>query len=132
VMRCVSSPVAARSRIRSSLNQARKFQGQIQTSSVRLGIVEDTMTLVRELKGLTDEYLAGTRSLEDIRTWLIQHAQEIVDQEDPWLDDLDGLLWLLISEYDLRDRDEVSIRDELRAALRPETSATAQPRSRPG
>ncbi len=75
------------------------------------------MTLAHELESLTGEYLAGRQSLEDVRAWLIDHAQDVVDQEDPRLDELDGQLWLLISEHDRRDRDEASIRAELRQML---------------
>jgi hypothetical protein len=72
------------------------------------------VTLAGELEGLIGAYLLGTRTLEDLRAWLLDHVQDVLDATDPRLDELDGELWLLISEYDRRDRDEASIRAELR------------------
>lgn len=71
------------------------------------------MSLAQELEALTRSYLVGRTSLEDVRQWLVAHAQDVVDAEDQRLDELDGELWLLISEFDRGDRDEVSVRADL-------------------
>jgi len=71
------------------------------------------MTLATELEDLIRRYLLGTRTLEDVREWLLDHVQAVLDSSDPRLDELDGESWLLISEYDRRDRDEASIREAL-------------------
>ena len=71
------------------------------------------MSLAHELESLTRSYLVGRTSLEDVRQWLVAHAQDVVDADDPSLDELDGELWLLISELDRGDRDEASIRADL-------------------
>jgi hypothetical protein len=92
---------------------------------------EGTMTLTQELKALAGAYLNKRSSLEDIRAWLIDHAQDVVDAADPRLDDLDGELWLLISEYDRRDRDEASVRTELGRLLRPALTPTSHGISSP-
>lgn len=71
------------------------------------------MSLAHELESLTRSYLVGRTSLEDVRQWLVAHAQDVVDAEDSRLDELDGELWLLISELDRGDRDDASIRADL-------------------
>ena len=71
------------------------------------------MTLATELEELIRCYLLGTREMSDLRCWLYDHVQAVLDSTDPRLDELDGELWLLISEYDRRDRDEASIREAL-------------------
>jgi hypothetical protein len=90
---------------------------------------DSTMTLATELESLIRCYLLGTREMEDLREWLYDHVQAVLDSDDPRLDELDGELWLLISEYDRRDRDEASIRIALRELVPP--SETRRPSSMP-
>jgi hypothetical protein len=71
------------------------------------------MSLARELEDLIGEYLGEHQTIGDLREWLYDHVQAVLDSSDPRLDELDGELWLLISEYDRRDRDEASIREHL-------------------
>jgi hypothetical protein len=80
--------------------------------------LEVTMPLTHELEALAKSYLEGRTAVEDLRHWLVEHAQGVVDAADPRLDDLDGELWLLISEWDRGDRDEASVRDDLASFLR--------------
>jgi hypothetical protein len=91
---------------------------------------DSTMTLATELEGLIGCYLLGTRNLEDLRSWLYDHVQAVLDSSDPRLDELEGELWLLISEYDRRDRDEASIHAALRLLLDKSvsTQSSASPR----
>jgi hypothetical protein len=78
-----------------------------------------TNTLTVNVEGLIRAYLAGTRTLEDLRVWLLDHVQDVLDADDPRLSQLDGMLWLLISEYDRRDRDEASIQATLGQLVTP-------------
>jgi hypothetical protein len=79
---------------------------------------EVTMSLAREIETLTRSYLGERASLEEIRQWLVVHAQDVVETDDPRLDQLDGELWLLISELDRGDRDEASVRVDLEQFFR--------------
>lgn len=72
------------------------------------------MTPASELEELIQAYLIGARTLEDLRQWLLDHVQDVLDTADSRLSQLDGELWLLISEYDRRDRDEASVKAALR------------------
>jgi hypothetical protein len=87
-------------------------------------------TLRHELETMISAYLRGQRDLGDLRAWLLDHTQAVLDTPDLRLDELDGTLWRLISEYDRRDRDEVSVRDAL-IAMFPTLLTTAPARSRP-
>jgi hypothetical protein len=71
------------------------------------------MSLTHELAALVQAYLAGHTPLEAIREWLARHAQDIIDAQDSQLDELDGELWLLISEMDRGDLDADQVRAEL-------------------
>jgi hypothetical protein len=88
------------------------------------------MAMLRhEFEGLIGAYLRNERGLDDLRTWLLDHVQAILDTSDARLDRLDGELWRLLSEYDRRNRDEQSVRDVLTAIL--PGQATTAARSRP-
>src|SRR5438132_405942 len=63
------------------------------------------MILTGELEDLIRGYLCQRRTLDDLREWLLDHVQDVLDSTDPRLNELDGELWLLIAEYDRRDRD---------------------------
>ena len=91
---------------------------------------EVTMSLAFELEALTRSYLGGRSSLEEVREWLVAHAQQVIDADDPRLDELDGELWLQISEFDRGDRDEANIRSDLEQLFR-ERGGLAQVSSPP-
>ena len=89
------------------------------------------MTLTHELERLANAYLRHERVLDDVREWLLDHAQTVLDTPDPCLDRLDGELWRLISEYDRRDRDEQSFRAALASLMTSsDQPPPALPRSR--
>jgi hypothetical protein len=71
------------------------------------------MHLADELRENLASYIRGEIPLSDVRLWLAGHVQAIADEDDPALDATEGLAWLLISEYDDRQRDESSIRFEM-------------------
>ena len=48
------------------------------------------MTLTQELRARTAAFIIGDVSLDEVRRWLTEHAQEIVDANDPELEALDG------------------------------------------
>ena len=73
------------------------------------------MTLYSELQTLVAEFSRGTKSLDDLRGWLEDHVDEVMESDDERLADLDGLAWTLIGELDRGDRDEASVRSELGA-----------------
>ena len=86
-------------------------------------------TLVQELDGAIGGYLRREHSLDDLREWLLDHVQQVLDSPDPELASLDGTVWRLIAEYDRRDRDEASVRTELQRLqfARQAASASASP-----
>ena len=73
------------------------------------------MTLYAELQSLVTEFSQGRKSLADLRSWLEDHVDEVIDCSDERLGELDGLAWTLIGEMDRGDRDEASVRTELGA-----------------
>jgi len=99
-------------------------------STHRHSVEDTTMTLTTELEELIRCYLLGTRTMEDVREWLLDHVQAVLDSTDPRLEELDGESWLLISEYDRGDRSEASIREAL-AQFVP-TDSPLQPVVTPG
>ncbi len=76
------------------------------------------MTLYSELQALVAEFTRGTKPLGDLRSWLEDHADEVMESRGKRLTRLEGLAWTLIGELDRDDRDEGSVRAELEAALR--------------
>src|SRR5262245_49137281 len=99
-----------------SLNRAQIIQKQTWRRAGGSG--GDAMTALRhELEGVIGAYLRDECGLADVRAWLLDHVQAVLDTSDPELAALDGELWRLISEYDRRDRDEESIRAALFARL---------------
>ncbi len=71
------------------------------------------MTLYSELQRLVAELVAGARPVDDVRSWLEDHVDDVLESDDERLIGLDGLAWTLIGELDRGDRDEASIRSEL-------------------
>jgi len=67
----------------------------------------------KELLELTNRYLAGESTLDEMWDWLVNHVE--ATRESSPARELSDRLWILLSEYDLGDRDEESIRAELRA-----------------
>ena len=82
-----------------------------------LGSPGDMMGLKALLQEKIRSYVEGHLDQADLRLWLGDHAQEIASSGDAELDDLDGLVWVLVSELDLGHRDEESVRAELAARL---------------
>ena len=77
------------------------------------------MTLYAELQRLVAEYSRGTRSIDDLRSWLEDHVVEVMESDDQQLTELDGLAWTLIGELDRGDRDEAGVRSELGVVAAP-------------
>ena len=77
------------------------------------------MTLHSELQALVAELSVGTKSVADLRSWLEDHVDEVMESDDQRLTELDGLAWTLIAEMDRGDRDEGSLRTELGAVATP-------------
>jgi hypothetical protein len=77
------------------------------------------MELAAELRELLIRYVQGNVLLSDMRGWLARHARAVAQVDDPALDDLEGLAWLLIAELDRGHRTEDGVRRELHAALHP-------------
>lgn len=75
------------------------------------------MVLYTELQSLVAELSLGTKSVDDLRSWLEDHVDEVMESDDERLTELDGLAWTLIGELDLGDRDESSVRSELGAVV---------------
>jgi hypothetical protein len=71
------------------------------------------MTLYTELQTLLAELSRGTKSVSDLRSWLEDHVDEVMESDDERLMELDGLAWTLIGELDRGDRDESSVQSEL-------------------
>jgi hypothetical protein len=78
-----------------------------------------TMDLIAQLRQQICSYLRGLSTLADLRLWLADHVQEISDAGDAELDELDGLIWVLVSELDYGHRAEESVRTELAAVVDP-------------
>ena len=68
------------------------------------------MSLIQEFHQIAGEYITGTRSLDDLHGWLVEHAQAVVDAEDPELIRRTGRAWTLISEFDADHLDEQDVR----------------------
>ena len=73
------------------------------------------MALYDDLHALVAELSRGKTSLADLRSWLEDHVDEVMESDDKRLLELDGLAWTLIGELDRGDRDEASVRSELGA-----------------
>ena len=76
------------------------------------------MPLYADLQEQIRAYLAERSTLVELRDWLADHAQAIVDSGHRELDALDGLVWVLVSELDYGHRDEADVRCELTTAMR--------------
>jgi hypothetical protein len=112
-------PAVARVTTPSSLNQVESCQTQIEIFGGRRGGPEDTMTLLSELQCIVAELALGSRPLNDLRSWLEDHVEDVLESDDKRLTELDGLGWTLIGELDRGDRDEESVRAELGAVASP-------------
>ena len=75
------------------------------------------MTRAQDLERLRRECAFRGRSLEDLRSWLTYHVQDVLDSDDVRLSELDGLAWGLLSELDRGDIDEDQVRAHLREAI---------------
>jgi hypothetical protein len=73
------------------------------------------LTLLSELQGIVADFSLGLRPVSDLRSWLEDHVEDVVEADDERLTALDGLAWTLIGEFDRGDRGEQSIRAELGA-----------------
>ena len=73
------------------------------------------MMLYSELQTLVARFSRGKKSLADLRAWLEDHVDEVMESDDERLTELDGLAWTLIGELERGDRDEASVRSELGA-----------------
>lgn len=67
----------------------------------------------QELLELLGRYAADEAALDEVWRWLVDHVQTM--SLDSPARELSDRLWILLSEYQAGDRDEASIRDELRA-----------------
>src|SRR3712207_3812917 len=80
-------------------------------------LAEGTMGLMTELEALVRECVYQGRSLDDLRTWLGQHVQAVLDSRDERLVQLDGTCWGLLAELDCGDRTADEVREDLALAL---------------
>lgn len=71
-----------------------------------------------ELRAAVRRFVAGRDTIAALHDWLAAHVQALADSTDAAARSLDGLAWLLISEWSIGDRDEASVRRELAEALR--------------
>jgi hypothetical protein len=90
------------------------------------------MDLTTDLRAQIHSYVEGRSTLEDLRMWLADHVQEIADAGSAELDELDGLVWVLISELDYGHRDEAEVRELLAEALNGQLSRPEEPRLESG
>jgi hypothetical protein len=77
------------------------------------------MTLYAELQSPVAGFSQGKKPVAELRDWLEDHVDEVIESDDQRLTKLDGLAWTLIGELDRGDRDEASIRTELGAVATP-------------
>lgn len=113
-------------RLGATLDLVQTIQKQMLRRDERSG-ASVMATLAHDLEALIEAYVREERSLADLREWLLDHVQDVLDSPDPRLAELDGVLWRLISEYDRRDRDEASVRTELTSFLTPVRRSPAAP-----
>ena len=72
------------------------------------------MALAHELHALMMACAVGGRPLSELRSWLEDHVDDVVESDDERLNELDGLAWTLLSELDRGDRSEDAVREELK------------------
>lgn len=86
-----------------------------QVQSIQKHAVEPEVivTLAQELDALLTAYVRGREALDDVRQWLADHVQEVLNADDERLLELDGLAWLLIAAIELGDRTEEGVRTEM-------------------
>ena len=85
------------------------------------------MALLSELQQILAEFALDHRPMHDVRSWLEDHVDEVMEAVDEHLHQLDGAAWTLISEYDRGDRDEDGVKSELRKLLMPSVEPDSEP-----
>lgn len=68
------------------------------------------MDLLLELRESIRAYVEGRHSIDHVRDWLTEHVQVVHETSEPLLQQLDGLAWTLIAEYDRGHRDDEDVR----------------------
>ncbi|MGH2370458.1 MAG: hypothetical protein ACRDI2_19965 [Chloroflexota bacterium] len=74
------------------------------------------MTVEEQLREEVRRYLHQEHTLRQLHRWLAGHVRQLADSPDEAARRLDGLAWLLISEYSYGHRTEDSVRARLTAA----------------
>ena len=69
--------------------------------------------LLHELQDAASAYVRGTIDAEALENTLADLAIPVSESDDAGVQALHGLMWRLLSEYDLGDRDEASLRRSL-------------------
>lgn len=65
---------------------------------------------VRATVSRTTDFAAGTATIADLRGWLEDHAQDVLDADDPTATALADQLWIVVGEVDAGLLDEVGAR----------------------
>ena len=73
--------------------------------------------LLQRLREIASQYVDGSVSAEDLRGHLADLVIPMSKADDPLADELESLIWLMISELDRGHRTEPSMREEIREAL---------------
>jgi hypothetical protein len=75
---------------------------------------EGDMSVLGELQDQLAAYVEGCASLETLCTWLGSHVAAIYEADEPEAQAIADDAWLLLSEWDARERTEERVRAELR------------------
>ncbi|MGH2355548.1 MAG: hypothetical protein ACRDI2_00780 [Chloroflexota bacterium] len=75
------------------------------------------MDLLAEIEGHVREYVEGRRTVQDLHFELAAFVQDVADSDDERVQRLDGLAWLLISEFSDGHRTEDEVKAQLAAEL---------------
>lgn len=78
---------------------------------------DDGLRVDDGLRQTVTAYVRGEATIFALHDWLARHVQALADSPDAAARALDGLAWLLISEWSIGDRDEADVRRELADAL---------------
>ena len=68
---------------------------------------------LQELRDRIQAYVAGQNSLDDLRDWLAEFAQDVADSDDAEVRELSGEAWVLMSEFDRGHRADDAVRHAL-------------------